>query len=119
MPGLKERAKNILELAENAAFYAKSTPLDFTPKATKLLNESGKAHLQDVILELENIKEWSHEALETAVQKIAERKEVKLGKIAQPIRAALTGSNVSPSVFEVMQVIEKEETFTRLHAAVT
>ena len=117
MPGLKERAKNLLELTESAAFYAKSPPLDFTPKAAKLLNESGKTYLQDLIVELENIEQWSSDALETAVRKIAERKEVKLGKVAQPIRAALTGSNVSPSVFEIMQVLEKEESLIRIRAA--
>ena len=117
MPGLKERAKNILDLAENAAFYAKSVPLDMTPKAAKLLNEAGKAHLQDVISALETIEDWSHDALETAIQQIAERKEVKLGKIAQPIRAALTGSNISPGVFDIMCVLEKQETLARIRAA--
>ena len=116
MDGLKQRAKTVVELTENAAFYAASVPLNFTEKAQNLLTEEALSHLTALTAELEAMPEWTEEAIEQAVRTIAEKADIKLGKLAQPLRAALTGSTVSPGIFEVAAVLERAETLTRLKA---
>lgn len=117
MNGLKERAKIVPELVENASFYVKPRPLSYNEKAAKLLDEEGLARLGILKDPLENLSDWTEENLEKVTKDVAEKAEVKLGKIAQPLRAALTGSNMSPGIFEVMVVLGKEETLLRLEDA--
>lgn len=117
MPGLKERAKNTLELAENAAFYARSRPLNMNDKAAKLISGDGQDVLAKMRAILEASEDWRADPLQDAAKAFAEQAELKLGKVAQPLRAALTGSNISPSVFEVMEVLGKEECLGRLDDA--
>ncbi len=114
MSGLKTRAKTLLELADNAAFYTHPRPLPINEKAGKLLDDESKNHLRDFTKELEAAESWEHDALEQAARVYAEKSELKLGKLAQPLRAALTGSTISPSVFEVMEVLGKTETMNRI-----
>lgn len=116
MPSLKERAKTTLELADNAEFYARSRPLELTEKAAKLLDEEGISHVQHfrAILCAPEFGEWTASRLHDAAKHYAEDAGLKLGKIAQPLRAALTGSNVSPGVFEVMEVLGRDESLARL-----
>lgn len=116
MNGLKQRAKTVIELTENAAFYTASVPLTFTEKAQNLLTEEALSHLTALTADLEAMPEWSEEAVEQAVRTIAEKADIKLGKLAQPLRAALTGSTVSPGIFEVAAVLERAETLARLKA---
>lgn len=115
MPGLKDRAKTLLELAASAAFYLRTLPFIYDDKALKLLNKGdAKELLSKFVASLETVSDWTQENLENAAKQLAESEEVGLGKIAQPIRVALTGSTVSPSVFEVMAVLGREETTKRL-----
>ena len=112
MGGLKERAKTIVELAENAAFYVAQRPLEMNAKAAKLLDDDGKSHLAALKHELQALNDWT--GAEDAARAMAEARGVKLGKIAQPLRAALTGSSVSPGIFEVMEVLGRDETLSRI-----
>ena len=116
MGGLKQRAKTIVELTGNASFYAASVPLNFTEKAQNLFTEEALGHLFALAAQLETIPYWSEEAIEQAVRSIAESADIKLGKLAQPLRAALTGSTVSPGIFEVAAILERAETLARIKA---
>lgn len=120
MPGLKERAKTLVELTENAAFYVTRPTYPLTiPKAAKLLNADGQDRLAAVRKKLAEAASWEAEALENDLRMLSERLEVGLGKLAQPLRAALSGSNASPSLFEVMVVLGKDETLARIDDAAT
>ena len=114
MTGLKQRAKTILELAENALFYI--TPQPFDDETQKLLNDESIQILKLMEDHLSVLPEiaWTESQLEHYAREIAEEKDLKLGKIAQPLRAALTGKSVSPSVFEIMHVFGKDKTLERL-----
>ena len=113
MHGLKQRAKTLIELAASAAFYIKrQSPMN--DKAIKLLEGEGKTLVDNVVQLIQPMSDWRAEALETAIKNYAETSGIKLGNIAQPVRAALSGSNVSPPIFEVMEVLGREETLARL-----
>ncbi|WP_421781584.1 glutamate--tRNA ligase [Kiloniella litopenaei] len=114
MAGLKERAKTIIDLAESAAFYVKSRPLQLNDKAKKLLSDEGKENLKNLLPALQNLATWEEDLLENTVKSFAEENELKLGKVAQPLRAALSGSNVSPGIFEVMAILGKDESINRI-----
>ena len=114
MPGLKIRAKTLVELTEKASFYLASRPLDLTPRAAKLLAGDGAPRLARLAPELGAIESWDAGALEAALRGFAEREGVKLGAVAQPLRAALTGSHESPGIFEVMAVLGRDETIARV-----
>ncbi len=114
MPGLKPRAKTINELAENAAFYVAARPLERSGKAAKLLPEEGRARLGRLRALLEDLDDWSETALEARVRAFAETEDCKLGQIAQPLRAALSGSHASPGIFEVMAVLGRSESLGRI-----
>ncbi|MEO3431698.1 glutamate--tRNA ligase [Inquilinus sp. CAU 1745] len=118
MIGLKPRAKTLKELAENAAFYARRRPLAMDEKAGKLLTPDGIEILAKVAAGFEALPDWTEEALEGVVRDLAEAEGLKLGKIAQPLRAALTGSGVSPGIFEVARVLGREESLERLNDVV-
>lgn len=112
--GMKPRAKTLLELSENALFYAKERPLSMDEKASRLLDAGASVLLASLADRLAAIEPWSEKNIESAVRPFAEETQVKLGKIAQPLRAALTGSTVSPGVFEVAAALGKEETLARI-----
>ena len=114
MGGLKERAKTLIELAESAAFYCRPRPLPLSDKAAALLEADAPAILAGCRTQLEVVDSWSAEAVEAAVRDFAEAQDLKLGKVAQPLRAALTGSNASPGIFEVMAVLGREESLARI-----
>lgn len=114
MPGLKARAKTLKELAGNAAFYARSRPLPLDDKASRLLTGEARRLLGKLAEALEAAETWTEPALEALVKTFAEREGVKLGAVAQPLRAALTGSGMSPGIFEVMAVLDRKETLGRL-----
>lgn len=111
MDGLKQRAKTLVELAENATFYITLPPLD--EKAQKMITPEFKAlgtHIQEILKDA-NFDQASLEALFRAK---AEEWQVKLGDMAQFVRVALTGKTVSPSMFEVMEILGKEECLLRI-----
>jgi len=115
LPGLKERAKTLVELAENAVFYLKARPLTLDDKAAKLLAEDGRSPLSSFAQILTALSDWRQETLEEEARKFAESHDLKLGKLAQPLRAALTGSTVSPPIFEVMEILGRQETLGRIN----
>ncbi|WP_339778935.1 glutamate--tRNA ligase [uncultured Thalassospira sp.] len=114
MSGLKERAKILTELAQSATFYVTDGVLSFNDKAQSLIDEAPPGLFAALANDLAGLDTWQEEAIETVVKQIAQNKDLKLGKVAQPLRAALTGSNSSPGIFEVMQVLGKPETLNRL-----
>lgn len=117
MPGLKERAKTLLELIDGARFLFVERPLPMEEKAAGILDgddAAGRAVLGALIPRLEALSEWTLEAIEEEVRAFTKEQDLKLGKVAQPIRAALTGRTTSPGVFDVMAVLSKEECLARL-----
>lgn len=114
---LKSRSKTLLQFADEAAFYAKSLPFEYTEKAANLLDADGAQTLQALIAAFENLSDWSDETVQNACKSIADNlKDGKLGKVAMPLRAALTGTTVSPSVFKAAEILGKDETLTRMRA---
>jgi glutamyl-tRNA synthetase len=114
MPGLKERAKTLLELIDGAAFLYADRPLALDDKAAALLNPEARAMVGILVQDLSAIDAWSAQATEEAVRAFSERQGVKLGAVAQPLRAALTGRTTSPGIFEVLAVLGKAECIARL-----
>ncbi len=114
LPALRERAKNLRELLDLSWFLFADRPLEMNAKAQKLLKGEAPAILADLHERLAGLPEWTEEALEQAVRGYAEAKDLKLGKVAQPLRAALTGSNVSPGIFEVLEALGREESLARI-----
>jgi len=114
MPGLKTRAKTLTELADGAAFLVRARPLEMEPRAAALLDDAGRAALRDLAAALAGLPDWTPDALEAATRAFAEARGEKLGKVAQPLRAALTGSAQSPPVFDVAAVLGREETSARI-----
>ena len=105
MPELKERAKTLVELLDAASFIWADRPLALDDKAKALLTPDARALLGEVIPALEAVETWTAEATEQAVRGYAERKGAKLGAVAQPLRAALTGRTTSPGIFNVLAVL--------------
>jgi glutamyl-tRNA synthetase len=115
MPGLKERAKTLLDLIDGARFIFAERPLDLEEKAATLLNEEAQARLRELAQDLAAVPEWSEQALEAAVRDYVERAQIKLGSVAQPLRAALTGRTTSPGIFDVLVVLGREESLGRIN----
>ncbi len=113
MAVLKVRAKDLQELAEGATFLFRTRPLDIEDRAQALLSGEGASLLAATARALEPM-EWSAEALETAVRSVAEGASVGLGKVAQPLRAALTGRTTSPGIFDVLLLLGRDESLARL-----
>ncbi|HQS83392.1 MAG: glutamate--tRNA ligase [Alphaproteobacteria bacterium 16-39-46] len=115
MEGLKVRSKTILELQEAAYFYVAPLPFSRDEKAQSVLTEAALILLKDLKTELETSKiSWTETPLHENIQAFVEKKELKLKDIAQPLRVALTGSLVSPGLFEVMEILGKEESLRRI-----
>lgn len=114
MPGLKERAKTLLELIDGAQYLFAVRPIPLDDKAAALLDASARAVIGQLAPRLAAVTDWQAGALESAVRAFAEETGAKLGKVAQPLRAALTGRAVSPPVFDVMVAIGREEALARL-----
>lgn len=114
MHGLKQRAKTLKELAANAAVYTVSRPIRMNEKATEILAKGGKDLLAQMKGELAGQNDWKADSLQTFCKSFGEKAGKKLGDVAQPLRAALSGSNISPSVFEMMEILGKDETMARI-----
>ena len=114
MPVLKLRARNLDELATGAAFLTRKRPLDVDEKAAILLDEEGRQRLALVHERLSSEKDWTLEALEASTKALAEELELGLGKLAQPLRAALTGTTQSPGIFDVLVLLGREESLARI-----
>lgn len=118
MDELKSRATTLAGLAEDARIYLQDAPFAFDEKAQKLLDDESKATLQDIAAQLETLSDFTAETIEELCRAYAkEKKEGKLGKVMMPVRAALTGTDKSPSLFHAAAIIGKDETLKRLKAA--
>src|SRR5690606_7127424 len=115
MPAMRERSKTFIELLDNASFLLDARPLKLDEKAAQALNAAGT---RDLIGRLQSrltaLGAWSTEAVEAEVRAFAEAEGAKLGQVAQPLRAALTGKMISPPIFEVLGVLGREESLARL-----
>jgi glutamyl-tRNA synthetase len=114
MPALKERAKTLIELIDNARYLYADRPLALDDKAAALLNGETRSMIADLLGALERIEPWTVESVEAAVRAYADASERKLGAVAQPLRAALTGRTTSPGIFDVLAVLGKSESLARL-----
>jgi glutamyl-tRNA synthetase len=119
MPALTPRAKDVNGLAESAAFLFKSVPLDMDEKAEALLEGPARDLLARVHQALSNVGAWTEAETERAVREVAEAEGVKLGQVAQPMRAALTGRATSPGIFDVLVLLGREESLARVADAMT
>jgi glutamyl-tRNA synthetase len=115
MPALKERAKTLVELADAAAFLARPLPLPLEPKAAALLTPEARLMLSDVAGVLA-ATDFTRPAIDATLREFAESSGRKLGQVAQPLRAALTGSTASPGIDATLVALGKEETLARLAA---
>ncbi|MEM1365882.1 MAG: glutamate--tRNA ligase [Pseudomonadota bacterium] len=114
MTGLKERAKTMVELAEATNFLFAERPIIMEPKAEKFLAEGGREAVAALLPDLEKLSEWTAETIEAAVRAHINAAGLKLGKVAQPLRCAATGSTTSPGVFDVLASLGAEECLARL-----
>lgn len=114
MPGLKERAKTLVDILNGGRFIFVSRPLLMDEKSEKILDDEARGVLGGLIDHLEKIDVWSVENIEAALRQYVERAELKLGKVAQPLRAALTGQSSSPGIFDVVYVLGKDEVIARI-----
>jgi glutamyl-tRNA synthetase len=114
MPGLKERAKTLIELIEGARYIFAQRPIAIEDKAAALLTPDARQLLVGLRGRLSDVDPWTPESTEQAVRTFAEGQGVKLGAVAQPLRAALTGRTTSPGIFDVLHVLGKQETLGRL-----
>jgi len=114
MPGLKERAKTLIELIDGMSFLFAERPLALDEKARTVLAQGGAAILGALLPKLTAMPEWTPEAAEAVVRDFAEKSAIKLGQVAQPLRAALTGRLTSPGIFDVLAVVGREESLARI-----
>jgi glutamyl-tRNA synthetase len=117
LPGLKERAKTLIELADGAQFLFAQRPLSYDDKARELLSEAGRAHLAALAPRLAALPDWTAAAAEEAVRAYVADSGAKLGQVAQPLRAALTGRATSPGIFDVLETLGREESLGRISDA--
>ncbi|MEL7197204.1 MAG: glutamate--tRNA ligase [Pseudomonadota bacterium] len=116
MPALKMRAKNLDEIADGAGFLFASVPLSMTDKAAKMLEDEARARLAQISARLRSENDWTIETLEASTKALAEEMGLGLGKLAQPMRAALTGTTTSPGIFDVLVLLGRDEALARLDA---
>lgn len=114
LSGLKERAKTLVELTESASYLWRQRPLDCDEKAAKILNDEARGVLGEIHAVYVDLPEWDAETLEAATKAFAEARELKLGKVAQPLRAALTGRGTSPGIYDVLIALGRDEALNRI-----
>lgn len=114
MPGLKERAKTLIELLDNAGFIFADRPLALDPKAQAVLTPETRQLIGRLRAALEDVTPWTAATTEAAMRTFAEQAGLKLGAVAQPLRVALTGRTTSPGIFDVLAVLGRDECLSRL-----
>ncbi|MGI9416028.1 MAG: glutamate--tRNA ligase, partial [Hyphomicrobiales bacterium] len=114
MPHLGQRAKTLVDIAKAAGFLFAERPLALDDKAAKLIDDGARTILRDLHADLAAAADWSSESVEQTIRSFAEHRDLKLGAIAQPMRAALTGTTVSPGIFDVAALLGRAETLDRL-----
>jgi glutamyl-tRNA synthetase len=118
LPALRPRARTLIELTQGALFLYRARPIPIDPAAARHLGAEAQTALRDFSARLAGAEPWTAPALEAAARSEAEAKGLKLGALAQPLRAALTGATVSPGIFDVMAALGRDETLARLGDAV-
>lgn len=119
MPLLKDRATRLPDLAADAAFLAAKRPITVDDKLQKHLNEENLPHLDALAQKLENLGDWSRDAIESLIKAYMEANELKMGKLLPVFRAALVGSSQSPGIFDVLALLDKTEALARLNDQIT
>jgi glutamyl-tRNA synthetase len=114
MPELKARAHTLNELADGARFLFAKRPLEMQAEASSLLTDEARTILASAHAKLVALANWDGPVLEEAIREFAEGSGVKLGKLAQPLRAALTGRTTSPGIFDVLALLGREESLARI-----
>jgi len=114
LPGLKARAKTLNELVDGAMFLFVQRPLPLDEKAEKLLSPEARTRLAALGPKLAALQDWTAAATEGVVRDLSVELGVKLGDLAQPLRAALTGRSTSPGIFDVLEILGREETLARI-----
>jgi glutamyl-tRNA synthetase len=114
MPGLKERAKTLVELIESANFIFADRPLEMEAKAAALLTPENRTLIGRLRPALAAVAPWTAETTEAAMRVFAEQNNLKLGAVAQPLRVAMTGKTTSPGIFDVLAVLGQQESLARL-----
>ncbi len=114
MPGLKERAKTLIELIDQARYLYAERPLSLEDKAQALLTPEARLMLRELGHALSGVDPWTAATTEAAIRSFSERRALKLGAVAQPLRAALTGRTTSPGIFDVLAVLGKSECLARI-----
>jgi len=114
LPLLKERSKTLIELIEGAAFVYDSIPLPLTDKAVSILNDEAKERLSKLVEQLETVQDWTHDELDSSVRSFLEANDLKLGKVGPALRCALTGTTNAPGIFEVLELLGRDESLARL-----
>jgi glutamyl-tRNA synthetase len=116
MPGLKERARTLVELADSAAFLGRQVPLSFDAKAEKQLTPEGCDMLSELARDLAVVEPFTAEPIHEALRLFAEKRDLKLGKVAQPLRAALCGTTTSPGIDATAAALGRDEVLARIGA---
>ncbi len=114
MPELKTRANTIVQLAEGARFLFAQRPLKMDEAASVIVDGDARKRLADAHRALAALAKWEPVSLEAAIREVAEAGGVKLGKLAQPLRAALTGHTTSPGIFDVLALLGRTESLARI-----
>jgi glutamyl-tRNA synthetase len=114
LPGLKARARTLNELLDGAGFIFSQRPLTLDEKAEKLLTPEARARLAALGPKLAGLTEWTAATAEAVVRELSVELGVKLGDLAQPLRAALTGRATSPGIFDVLEILGREESLARI-----
>ncbi len=114
LPVLKERAKTLVELVDSAQFIVNMRPLPIDEKAATIIKNLDDGFLSKLEAKLSLVTEWNHDNIKEAVKAFADEQGLKLGKVAPALRAALTGTTVSPGIFDVLEILGKTETIGRI-----
>ena len=113
--GLKSRARTTVELTNMSSFYIEETPISLDEKSKKILTDQNCILIKEYVIYLELIKNWNEKSIEENIKSFCNDKKINLGKLAQPVRAALTGKSVSPGLYEVILALGKVETINRIN----
>ena len=116
LSGLKLRAKNINELAAGAMIYIVSPPINMDEKADSILSKDARQLIRGLLEPFNELTNWNKTEIEETIKNFATYRDIKFGLVAQPLRAALTGTTSSPDIFEVIEILGKEEVVQRIEA---
>ncbi len=116
LSGLKLRAKNINELAASAMIYIVSPPINMDEKADNILSKDARQLIRGLLEPFNELTNWNKTEIEETLKNFATCRDIKFGSVAQPLRAALTGTTSSPDIFEVIEILGKEEVVQRIEA---